>query len=38
MALGRKPIEIVNEGKHQLLAKAEEIISRGKDDDTDEIK
>ncbi len=23
MALGRKPIEIVNEGKHQLLAKAE---------------
>ncbi len=23
MALGRKPIEIVNEGKHQLLVKAD---------------
>lgn len=23
MALGRKPIEIVNDGKHQLLAKAD---------------
>ena len=23
MALGRKPVEIVNDGKHQLLAKAD---------------